>query len=87
MTPKFYSFLWIAFAIVAGLLFVTGFFTMLTLVTFGFIAFGLVWVGMICVLPGTVGHEPSPVKKPTPRKMDTKGFAEPVKAFQSYRSA
>lgn len=61
MSPKFYGSLWIAFAVVAGILAVGGVFTMLTAVVFGFIAFGLVFAGMICVLPGTVSHPP--VKK------------------------
>lgn len=64
MSPRFYSYLWIAFAAAAGIFGIAGFFTMLTLVVFGFIAFGLVFAGMICVLPGTVSH-PHPEMKPS----------------------
>ncbi|MEQ1605322.1 MAG: hypothetical protein ABL999_10695 [Pyrinomonadaceae bacterium] len=88
MSPKFYNLLWVAFAVAAGVLFVAGVFTMLTLVVFGFIAFGLVWVGMICVLPGTVGHEAVAVKQPaTPKSTESKSYGKPAHAFRSYRSA
>jgi hypothetical protein len=88
MSPKFYSFLWLAFAVAAGVLFVAGVFTMLTLVVFGFIAFGLVWVGMICVLPGTVGHEAAPVKQQAAiKRTESKSYGKPAHAFRSYRSA
>ncbi|MFZ1702245.1 MAG: hypothetical protein WBO10_02135 [Pyrinomonadaceae bacterium] len=58
MTPRFYGMLWIGLAILAGVMFVSGAFNLLTLAIFGFILFGLVFVGMICVLPGTVSHPP-----------------------------
>lgn len=60
MSPRFYSYLWIVYAAAAGLLWIAGMFTMLTLVVFGFVAFGLVFAGMICVLPGAVSHPPTP---------------------------
>ncbi len=59
MSPRFYSYLWIAYAAAAGFLWIAGMFTMLTLVVFGFVAFGLVFAGMICVLPGVVSHPPT----------------------------
>ena len=58
MSSRFYSFLWIACAIIAGALWIAGYFSMLTLVVFGFVAFGLIFIGMMCVLPGTVSHPP-----------------------------
>ena len=58
MSPKFYAFLWILTALVAAGIAIAGSFTMVTLVWFGFIAFGLVFTGMMCVLPGTVSHPP-----------------------------
>ena len=67
MSPKFYGSLWIAFAVVAGIMGVGGVLTMLTAVIFGFIAFGLVFAGMICVLPGTVSHPPVKTAAPEPQ--------------------
>lgn len=63
MSPKFYSYLWAIFFAGAALIWVSGFFTMMTLVVFGFTAFGLVFLGMMCVLPGVVSHshEANPV--------------------------
>ena len=57
MSPKFYSYLWITFFAAAILVFLAGSFTMLAGVVFGFVAFGLVFTGMMCVLPGQVGHD------------------------------
>lgn len=56
MSPKFYSYLWAIFFATAALIWVSGFFTLLTLLVFGFTAFGLVFLGMMCVLPGVVSH-------------------------------
>lgn len=56
MSTRFYSMLWVLFAVAAAFLFMANVFTMVTLVVFGFISFGLVFVGMMCVLPGTVSH-------------------------------
>ena len=56
MSPRFYGLLWIVFAVSAGVSLLAGVFTMLTAVVFGFVAFGLVFVGMMCVLPGQVAH-------------------------------
>lgn len=62
MSPRFYWFLWLAYAVAASFLWLGGVFTMMTVVVFGFIAFGLVFTGMICVLPGvcSVAHQPQP---------------------------
>jgi hypothetical protein len=80
MSPKFYSYLWIAYAVAAAALWIAGFFTMLTLVVFGFVAFGFVFMGMMCVLPGAVSHPP--VKKATTQRVsvgEAKGhFGVPI---------
>jgi len=69
MSPKFYSFLWVVVASAAGVLWLGNVFTMLTAVVFGFISFGLVFVGMMCVLPGTVSHPTiKHVPMPSPEK-------------------
>lgn len=67
MTPKFYSYLWTVFAATALIFWLGGVFTMMTLVVYGFIAFGLVFTGMICVLPGLAAHPPAPAQ-PSPAK-------------------
>jgi hypothetical protein len=56
MSPRFYAFLWALTGATALGLWIAGAFTMLTLVVFGFVAFTLVFTGMMCVLPGEVGH-------------------------------
>jgi hypothetical protein len=56
MSPRFYSFLWIAFFASAGIFFVSGNFSMLTATVYGFLAFGLTFIGMMCVLP-SLTHE------------------------------
>ena len=68
MSPRFYSSLWAAFALVAAILWVGGVMSIFIGVVFGFLAFGLVFTGMICVLPGTVSHPPvqKAEKKPGP---------------------
>ncbi len=56
MSPKFYGYLWAIFFAAAAIIGISGLFTMQTLVVFGFCAFGLVFLGMMCVLPGVVSH-------------------------------
>jgi hypothetical protein len=58
MSPKFYRSLWFIFAVAAAALWLGNLFTMLTAVIFGFIAFGLIFTGMMCVLPAMVAHPP-----------------------------
>lgn len=66
MSPRFYSYLWAIFGISAASIWIGGAFTLLVGVVYGFIAFGLIFAGMMCVLPGVVSH--GGIKKlPTPR--------------------
>lgn len=60
MLLKIYEMLWAIIAVIAILLLVTGNFTMLTAVAFGFIGFGMIFMGMISVLPATVVHHGPP---------------------------
>ena len=60
---KVYSLFWAFFAAMAGILFLTGNFGEIMIVVFGFIAFGLVFMGMIAVLPATVAHPPAAKEK------------------------
>jgi hypothetical protein len=58
MTPRFYAALWVVFGVLVGAVLLVGSMTSMAMVIFGFAAFGLVFVGMMCVLPGTVSHPP-----------------------------
>ena len=49
-------------------LFVAGYFTPLVVVVFGFIAFGLTFMGMISVLPSLVTHPTEPRTKVAPKE-------------------
>lgn len=56
MSPKFYTYLWSIYFISAGIMWMAGSFTLVAVVVFGFVAFGMVFTGMMCVLPGDVSH-------------------------------
>lgn len=56
MLVKIYALLWAGVGIAAGGLYVSGNLTMLMLVVLGFVCFGLVFMGMMSVLPATVVH-------------------------------
>jgi len=55
------------FFLAAGMMWLTGTLTMVAIVVFGFVSFGLVFMGMMCVLPSAVSH-PAPVEEVRPRK-------------------
>lgn len=61
MVTKIYKTVWSIVAIVALILFLSGNFTSLAAVAFGFVIFGLVFAGMMIVLPHEVSH-PKPKK-------------------------
>ena len=88
MSVKAYLYTWGFFLLAALVLFLTGNFTMLTAVVFGFFAFGLVFMGMMNVLPLAVAHpsEPKLIKEPKPVRAAT-AEAAPAKAFQVFKSA
>lgn len=56
MSPRFYFSLWFLFAAASVGIWVSGLMTMFALVVFGFVAFGLTFLGMMCVLPSAVAH-------------------------------
>ena len=66
MSPKFYWSLWAVFFLSAGVLWLAGIFTLTALIAYGFVAFGLVFTGMMCVLPNVVHAPAERVEKPTP---------------------
>jgi hypothetical protein len=67
---KVYFAIWTVFGIAAAIMFLTGNMTMLVLTVFGFVAFGLVFMGMMGVLPAEVSH-------PSARKQDKVKKASP----------
>lgn len=54
--------IWAFIAMAAAITFLTGNFTEMSAVVFGFISFGTIFMGMIGVLPTMVAH-PAPAKK------------------------
>lgn len=63
---KGYKVLWAVFLAIVALTFLTGNLTMMALVVFGFIAFGLIFAGMMFILPATVAysnHHPEPARE------------------------
>ncbi len=57
MLTKIYFFLWAALIVTGMGTFATGNMTSFTAVVFGFIAFGMVFMGMMSVLPTAVHDE------------------------------
>lgn len=76
MFVKIYAAMGLVVAFLAGAIFLSGNFTMLTAVVFGFVTFGLVFMGMMCVLPSTVGHNALTDEK---RSLETPQFTRPAK--------
>lgn len=58
MMVRIYFGLWAALAALAAAAFFTGNLQGYSVVVFGMAAFGLVFMGMMSVLPSTIGHEP-----------------------------
>ena len=75
---KIYYSLWALTALALALLIATANFTMMTAVVFGFITFGLTFMGLIAVLPVWACHTPEP--KPAKVKDATLPLAVPAKA-------
>lgn len=66
MFVKIYWIIWAAAAIAVVPLFLTGNLTMTAVVAFGFVSFGLIFMGMMSVIPSTTTHR-SPPKAPRTR--------------------
>lgn len=85
MLVRLYEFLWILFAASAILLFAAGYMTPIAVVLYGFIAFGMVFMGMISLLPATSGHNAqAPAENPEPVIAQTK--AAPARLPESVRA-
>lgn len=60
MIVKVYGLIWLVGVLAAVVLFLTGNFTPLVSVVFGFLSFGAIFMGMIAVLPLTEAPHSSP---------------------------
>jgi hypothetical protein len=56
MLTKIYMYTWLAITAAFTAVLVSGSLTPLAIVVFGFVAFGMVFAGMMCVLPVEVSH-------------------------------
>jgi len=56
MLLKIYEVCWVVFFVAATLTLITGNFSSMAALAFGFVAFGLVFMGMISVLPDISSH-------------------------------
>ena len=87
MLVKGYWMTWGVVGLAALLLFAAGSFTMLAGVVFGFIAFGLTFMGMMGVLPVVVSH-PVLAKEEKARAQALQPMSEtPANAFGVWKSA
>lgn len=68
MLTKIYLYTWLAITAAFAAVLVTGNLTPLAIVVFGFIAFGMVFTGMMCVLPVDIAH---PTNKAVPEQGET----------------
>lgn len=75
MLTKVYLSTWLVIAAAFAVFFLTGNMTMFVLVVFGFIAFGMVFMGMMGVLPTIVGPHATPARS----KKTEEGSSTPVK--------
>lgn len=66
MIVKIYAMIWALIALSAAAIFLSGNFTQFTAVVFGFISFGMIFMGMMGVLPSTMGHH-APAKRQKPQ--------------------
>jgi hypothetical protein len=72
--------------VTAGVLFPGGVFSMLMGVVFGFAVFGLIFLGMMCVLPGIMSHPPTEIKDLLAAKEATNKAQRP-RGISAFRSA
>ena len=87
MLVKVYWMTWGVIGLAALLLFAAGSFTMMTGVVFGFIAFGMTFMGMMGVLPVIVSHPaPAQEKVAVPEQLQLMRET-PAKVFGVWKSA
>lgn len=76
MLAKIYFYTWLVLAAAFVALYIAGAMTPTVIVVFGMFVFGMVFGGMIGVLPSVVSH-PGPYAEAT-MKMPTEGAATPI---------
>ena len=87
MIVKVYWTLWALVALSALVLFVAGSLTPMAIIVYGFIAFGLTFMGMMGVLPLTITHPAEPkIQKPVLAAPKVQVPA-PAKAYNVLKSA
>lgn len=64
MLVKLYWSVWAAFGLVAMILLLTGNISPMTIVVLGFVAFGLIFLGMMNVLPSIAAHPAASAETP-----------------------
>ena len=87
MLVKVYWMTWGVVGLAALLLFAAGSFTMMTGVVFGFIAFGMTFMGMIAVLPVMASHPAPPKLEKAPAEALQPIRETPAKMFGIWKSA
>jgi len=87
MLVKVYWMTWGVVGLAALLLFAAGSFTTMTGVVFGFIAFGMVFMGMMGVLPVMVSHPAPPKEEKAPALALQPMRDTPAKVFGIWKSA
>jgi hypothetical protein len=62
MIVKIYALIWALGILAVGVFYLTGYFTPVVAIVFGFLSFGAIFMGMMSVLPSTVTHQPASKK-------------------------
>ncbi|MEQ1923521.1 MAG: hypothetical protein ABL952_13530 [Pyrinomonadaceae bacterium] len=83
MSTNFYWILWLVFGVAAGAFWLSGFFGMVTVVAFGFVATGLIFMGFMCVLPAVAAREQVKTTKPE-RKTQSSSARRAVRLGLAY---
>jgi hypothetical protein len=58
MIVKIYALIWVLGLLAAGVFYLSGNLGPVATIVFGFLTFGTIFMGMMGVLPSTVGHHP-----------------------------
>jgi hypothetical protein len=82
MSVRFYKMTWLVFLAVVALTYLTGNLTPIVGVVFGFIVFGMVFMGMMSVLPAGITHPEPPATGPGFLRRVTGLLGRPIGAAQ-----
>jgi hypothetical protein len=87
MLVKIYQTLWAIIGALAAIIWLTGSMTPIVVVAFGFVCFGMLFMGLISVLPSTVGHNSPHAQPAAPAKPVAAAREESRKAYAPSNSA